>query len=144
MNVRSLHEITCVGNYACQHVGCANSFFVCAPFVYINGEQKTLAYPTWLQWLITSQFAPPLVISVLIAGIRSSSQPTYNVDWDVATETLKVFFLFPSLAKREAKIIILSQFRQRNPSNRSVENLDISANNISRTFIKSAISYASI
>jgi len=51
MNVRSLHEITCVGNYACQHVGCANSFFVCAPFVDINGEQKTLAYPTWLQWL---------------------------------------------------------------------------------------------
>ena len=29
----------------CHTVGCANSFFVCAPLVDINGGQKNVAHP---------------------------------------------------------------------------------------------------
>ena len=35
----------------------------------------------------------------LNAGIRTSSQPTLYVGWDVATEAVKVFLLFPLFSK---------------------------------------------
>jgi len=41
-----LSTFTAARNYIWLHVGCANSFFVCASFVDINGGQKSVAHPT--------------------------------------------------------------------------------------------------